>query len=149
MTKRHEPTARGQAHVPARRLSVLSQCLEAGYNPVEGIIESRKKTKDVIEQLEFYLDKGGPAPWFVGYDSMSKGDGDSRKTARAMLAKAYEFLVDIDQQILPYCHPRQSAHAVTGEDGGPVQIQQIERVIVDPAAKPKRRRKRKADDPNA
>lgn len=39
---------------------------------------------------------------------------------------------DIAKGAAPYLHPKLSSVELTGKDGGPLQVERIERVIVDP-----------------
>ena len=138
MTKKGAPTQRGDAKRVAKRLSVREQVNQAGWDPVDGISEARKKTVDAIVQLEEYLQGDGGRPWFVSSGRSGTGeDYNPHREANSLLHKLYEYLLDIDKDMMPYCHPKQSAHTVMGEDGGPVVVEKIERVIVDPDPKRK------------
>lgn len=122
--KRQPPKPHNRSQTPrlAKRLGVLAQCLEAGYNPVEGLIKARKRTEEVISDLGRFLDIGGPVPWFLGRNNV-----EAKEAAIGMLQKLHEYAAELDDRIMPYCHPklRSTEETITGPDGGPLMVHDI------------------------
>lgn len=81
----------------------------------------QKRTREVAEKVAA---SGEMTPLEVMLEVMRKARDASDDSMALDAAKA----------AAPYIHPRLAAVEHSGTDGGPIQIQRVERVIVDPAA---------------
>lgn len=77
-----------------------------------------KAAENGITPLEFMLDVMRK-PYPEDADATVKASYDAMRFEAAKAAA-------------PYVHPRLAAVEHTGKDGGPVQVERIERVVVDP-----------------